>query len=294
MGDLSLPRHVIIPLLPPEHCSISLASFLWLSHNSLSVGSVLCWELPLMTNEHYLLPEPLFNPREGVLSPSVKVNVLVTQSCQTLRSPMDWEVCQASLCMEFSSKNTGVVALCFSQGFSRPRDQTQVSCIAGRFLTTEPHGKPQMRVLWETKGSWRIYQNKVLNIESPGRDFFFLMRVSTLICSFKMIPSSYSQITEPSRQLGCDPVNISLICKHLSHHASHPACPLTLPHILESALTPPLPINQPFENYLQFYSFSGCSFIPSLCGMPPSSPPPSLPPSFLWICPLLLPGCQKS
>ena len=132
-------------------------------------------------------------------------------------------------------------------------------------------------------------------IESPGGDFFFfLMRVSTLICSFKMIPSTYSQMKEPSRQRGPGPINISLICKHLSHHASHPACLVTLPRILESALTPPLPSKWPFENYFQCYSFSGCSFIPSLCGIPPSSPPSSMPPSFLWICSLFLPGCQKS
>ena len=47
------------------------------------------------------------------------------------------------------------------------------------------------------------------------------------------------------------PVNISLICKHLSHHASHPPCLVTLSRILESALTPPLPSNWPFENYFQ-------------------------------------------
>ena len=29
-----------------------------------------------------------------------------------------------------------------SRGSSRPRDQTQGSCIAGTFLTTEPPGKP--------------------------------------------------------------------------------------------------------------------------------------------------------
>ena len=39
---------------------------------------------------HYLLPETLLNPREGVISPSVKLKVLVTQSCRTLCSPMDW------------------------------------------------------------------------------------------------------------------------------------------------------------------------------------------------------------
>lgn len=62
--------------------------------------------------------------------------------------------------------------------------------------------------------------------------------------------------------------------------------------MLESALTPPLPINQPFENGVQFY-FRGCSFLPSLRGIPPFSPP-LLPHSFPWICSLLLPGCQKT
>ena len=37
------------------------------------------------------------------------------------------------------------VAMPSSRGFSQPRDQTQVSCIAGRFFTTEPPGKPPVR-----------------------------------------------------------------------------------------------------------------------------------------------------
>ena len=35
------------------------------------------------------------------------------------------------------------VAISFSRGSSPPRDQTQVSCIAGRFFTAEPPWKPQ-------------------------------------------------------------------------------------------------------------------------------------------------------
>ena len=31
----------------------------------------------------------------------------------------------------------------FSRGSSQPRDQTQVSCIAGDSLSTEPQGKPK-------------------------------------------------------------------------------------------------------------------------------------------------------
>ena len=33
------------------------------------------------------------------------------------------------------------VAISFSRGYSQPRDQTPVSCIAGRFFTTEPPRK---------------------------------------------------------------------------------------------------------------------------------------------------------
>ena len=35
------------------------------------------------------------------------------------------------------------VAICFPKGSSWPRDRIQVCCIAGRFFTTEPLGKPQ-------------------------------------------------------------------------------------------------------------------------------------------------------
>ena len=40
------------------------------------------------------------------------------------------------------------VAISSSRGFSWPRDQTHISCIsciAGRFFTTEPVGKPQIK-----------------------------------------------------------------------------------------------------------------------------------------------------
>ena len=39
------------------------------------------------------------------------------------------------------------VAISFSKGSSQPRDQTQVSSIAGGLFTSEPAGKPQ-KALW--------------------------------------------------------------------------------------------------------------------------------------------------
>ena len=56
-----------------------------------------------------------------------KVKVLVTKSCLTLCVPKD--------CSPPGSSVHGCVASPFSRGSSWPRDQTPVSCIAGRFLT---------------------------------------------------------------------------------------------------------------------------------------------------------------
>ena len=56
--------------------------------------------------------------------------VKVPQSCPTICDPMDYTVhgiLQARI-LEW-------VAFPFSRGYSQPRDQTQVSCIAGGFFT---------------------------------------------------------------------------------------------------------------------------------------------------------------
>ena len=60
---------------------------------------------------------------------------LVTQLCLTLCTP--WTVaCQAPLCMEIlQARILDSVAMPSSRGFSSPRDWTQVTHIAGRFLT---------------------------------------------------------------------------------------------------------------------------------------------------------------
>ena len=45
-------------------------------------------------------------------------------------------------------------AISFSRGFSWPRDQTRISCWAGRVFTTEPPGKPIYMVIGLFKKSW--------------------------------------------------------------------------------------------------------------------------------------------
>ena len=62
----------------------------------------------------------------------------VTPSCPNLCDPMYYTahgILQARILEG--------VAFPFSRGSSQPRDQTQVSCIAGEFFTAEPPGKPK-------------------------------------------------------------------------------------------------------------------------------------------------------
>ena len=63
---------------------------------------------------------------------------LVTQSCLTLWDPVDCTPPGSSVHRILQARILEWVAILFSGGSPWPRDQTQVSCIAGRFYTTEP------------------------------------------------------------------------------------------------------------------------------------------------------------
>ena len=64
-----------------------------------------------------------------------KVKVLVTQLCLTLCDPMDCSPPGSSVHEILQATILERVAIHFSRGSSRPRNQTQVSYIAGRFFT---------------------------------------------------------------------------------------------------------------------------------------------------------------
>ena len=66
----------------------------------------------------------------------------VAQSCLTLCNPVDCGPPGSSVHGTFPARILEWVAISFSRGSSRPRDQTQVSCLAGRVFTTEPPSKP--------------------------------------------------------------------------------------------------------------------------------------------------------
>ena len=62
-------------------------------------------------------------------------SVLVAQSCLTLCNPMYFSLPGSSVHGIFQARILEWVAIPFSRGSSRPRDQTWVSYIAGRFFT---------------------------------------------------------------------------------------------------------------------------------------------------------------
>ena len=65
----------------------------------------------------------------------MKVKVLITQLCPILFDPMDCSPPGSSMHGILQARILEWVATPFSRGSSWPRDQTQVSCIAGRCFT---------------------------------------------------------------------------------------------------------------------------------------------------------------
>ena len=78
------------------------------------------------------------------LSSFIPAMCLVAQSCPTLCNSVDYSLSGSSVHGDSPSKNTEVGCHFLLQVSSQPRDQTQVSCTAGRFSITEPPGKPPL------------------------------------------------------------------------------------------------------------------------------------------------------
>ena len=77
-----------------------------------------------------------------LVSPDFPHSIVCTQSCLTLCDPMNCSLPGSSVHGIFQAIILEWVTIPFSRGSSQPRDRTQVSCIAGRFFTTEFPGKP--------------------------------------------------------------------------------------------------------------------------------------------------------
>ena len=72
----------------------------------------------------------------------VCVCVCVTQLCPTIWDPMDYSLPDSSVHGILQARILEWVAIPFCRGSSQPRDQTHISCIAGRYL--QPPGKPYL------------------------------------------------------------------------------------------------------------------------------------------------------
>ena len=75
----------------------------------------------------------------------------VAQWCPTLCDPMDCSPPGSSIHGILQARVLEWVAICFSRGSSRPRDQTRVSGIVGRCFT-----------VWATREVWVKHKLKVL------------------------------------------------------------------------------------------------------------------------------------
>ena len=90
------------------------------------------------------------------------------QSCPTLCDPMDCSLSGSSVRGILQARMPEWVTIPFSRGSFWPKDQTQVSCIAGRFLT-----------VWATREDFCLFTDclslSLLNFKlSVGRNYFHL------------------------------------------------------------------------------------------------------------------------
>ena len=82
------------------------------------------------------------NFSKPIFLPVLLLLFLATKLCTTLCSSMGYSLPGLSIHGIFQAKILEWVAISFSRGSSQPRNRTHVSCLAGRFFTTEPPGKP--------------------------------------------------------------------------------------------------------------------------------------------------------
>ena len=95
-------------------------------------------------------------------SPAEHVCILVIHLCPTLSDPMDCSLPGFSALGILQARILEWVAIPFSRGSSRPRDWTQVSCIAGIFFTiwairevlAEPVAHSYYSSVWQTPLFW--------------------------------------------------------------------------------------------------------------------------------------------
>ena len=118
----------------------------------------------------------------------------VAQSCLTLCDPMDCSPPGSSIHGILQARILEWVAISFSRGSSRPRDQTQVSRIAADALTSEPPGK-QSRYAEYIMWNARLYE---AGIKTVRRNIYNLRYAddTTLMAESKELKSLLMKVKE--------------------------------------------------------------------------------------------------
>ena len=101
------------------------------------------------------------------------------QSCLVLCEPMDCRLPGSSAHGIFQARILEWVAISLSKGSSRRRNQTRVSCLAGRFFTMSHLGNPHVQ----------IYHRTHWGVCPPGSGFLLLEKLHNL--SMKLINLIY-------------------------------------------------------------------------------------------------------
>ena len=169
---------------------------------------------------------------------------MCAQSCPTLCNTMDYSPPGSSVHGIFQASILEWVAISSFRGSSRPRDQTcisGVSCIAGRFFTAEPQGKP--RKFW--------YSPIILNSFLQFSSFQLLSHVRLFATPWITARQASLSITNFLSSLKAMSIQSVMPSNHLS-----PCCPLLL--------LPPIPLSiRVFSNestlcmrWLKYWSFS--------------------------------------
>ena len=118
---------------------------------------------------------------------SLKVKILVAQSCPTLCNPMHYSLPGSCVHGISQTRILEWVAISFSRGSSQPRDQTQVSCIAGRFFTIWATREVSPRSEISHTDLIKYSQNEVI---SKAKDYISLIMKQKL----ELISLTFTQI----------------------------------------------------------------------------------------------------
>ena len=116
---------------------------------------------------------------------------LVAQSCQTLCSPIDGSPLDSSVHGVLQARILGWISVSFSRGSSLPKDQTWVSCIAGRFFTIWVTREAHVYIYTHTHTHTHkyIHKNIHMHIYTHIYIFFFIFPSIMVYCRIlNMVP----------------------------------------------------------------------------------------------------------